>query len=443
MQNCVQRPVVPTLLMTTATQPPYIPTGGPNDLLVNPLMQLLAQMPPEMLLGIVNGRLGRDPQAQAPPPIIQPDLESASELQQDDNDDADDKGNREQIASRPKKKKKSMKDKERMYLLNHPLQDLSPAEKMTCEELQKCLDDVIFDVTGILMDTIEDDDSNNQDSDDMTEADKMHFDFSNEKGVKTTCNKMVLDHVTKIVWDEQSNNESCTLGHNHVKFTQKDVLAFAKDKFCNLKRKYLEVTDDIKRQKRQQHKLKKDCAEQDIIDAYIKAYGIDPTPILETEYMSEEISQLDTDDDAGLKDSNAEDGVVVWEVVCEAWRSVDFNLTIEQLDKIRWSVRRESGQAKRGHTKRVNLGTLKNDALDIMVYPFMISTDWLVAYNTANPGIPLQVKAKNPPGFGHQGDQLQDEGDSNNEQCDPSTRAETEGSTRGGTDRLGSGDISD
>jgi len=31
----------------------------------------------------------------------------------------------------------------------------------------------------------------------------MHFDFSNEKGAKMTCNKMVLDRVTKIVWDEQ------------------------------------------------------------------------------------------------------------------------------------------------------------------------------------------------------------------------------------------------
>jgi hypothetical protein len=73
----------------------------------------------------------------------------------------------------------------------------------------------------------------------------------------------------------------------------------------------------------------------------------------------------------------------------------------------------------------------------------MISTDWLAAYNTANPGIPLQVKVKNPPGFGPQGDQLQDEGDSDNEQHDPLTRAETEGSTRGGTKGFRGGDISD
>lgn len=86
--------------------------------------------------------------------------------------------------------------------------------------------------------------------------------------------------------------------------------------------------------------LKKDRAEQDIIDTYIKTYGTDPTPILETEYMSEEISQLDTDDEvkkkahrarlvekAGLKDSDAEDGVVVWEVVRKAWRSDDVSST--------------------------------------------------------------------------------------------------------------------
>ncbi|KAG2741430.1 hypothetical protein P692DRAFT_201871655 [Suillus brevipes Sb2] len=173
-----------------ATQPPYIPTGGPNDPPINPLMHLLSQMPPEMLLGMVNGRLRQDQGQpattgpQAPPPVVQPDLDRVSELQrlrhicenlekevnhlkriqEDDNDDGDDEGDREQNAARPKKKKKSMKDKERTYLLNRPLQDLSPAEKTTREELQKCLDDAIFDVTGISMDTIEDNDSNDQDS---------------------------------------------------------------------------------------------------------------------------------------------------------------------------------------------------------------------------------------------------------------------------------------
>ena len=61
---------------------------------------------------------------------------------------------------------------------------------------------------------------------------------------------------------------------------------------------------------------------------------MDPTPFLETDWMSSDVSDIDTDNEeskanrkvslataAGLSAREIEDGVVVWEVVKPAWRS--------------------------------------------------------------------------------------------------------------------------
>lgn len=77
---------------------------------------------------------------------------------------------------------------------------------------------------------------------------------------------------------------------------------------------------------------------------------------------------------------------------------------MQRIDKIRQRLRREA-KNKRVHTKRVNIGTVKDHAPEIPVYPFMLSNDWLAKFNQENPGASLDIKTCNPRGFGPIDDQ--------------------------------------
>ncbi|KAG1817262.1 uncharacterized protein BJ212DRAFT_1299401 [Suillus subaureus] len=195
--------------------------------------------------------------------------------------------------------------------------------------VQECLDTAIFDVMGTSMDTIETDDSDGGNGgEDLREGEKLRFVFGGDKGVQAMRNKKIIDHAANIVWNEQNDcdAETCTLGH-------KDIIAFAKDKFLNLK-------DSSKRAKCQKQKVvnKRKKHYPSVIEAYTKEYGADLTLLLETEYMSEELSELETDNEeekkahhkillqkAGFIGSDEEDAVV-WEV---------FNDIMERINKIR------------------------------------------------------------------------------------------------------------
>ncbi|KAG1817267.1 uncharacterized protein BJ212DRAFT_1480497 [Suillus subaureus] len=141
--------------------PPYPPlSGGPNDPPPAPvaLHNLLANLVPDVLLTLAVQAVQGQPQQNLPhqnhipqslPPsdqhAIQPDLETASDVQalwsicenlqhevnclkhshKDDGDEADDEDEPTDKGMCQKKKKKLMKGKIRMYLLNCPLQELS------------------------------------------------------------------------------------------------------------------------------------------------------------------------------------------------------------------------------------------------------------------------------------------------------------------------------
>ncbi|KAG1803020.1 uncharacterized protein BJ212DRAFT_1487237 [Suillus subaureus] len=393
--------------------PPYPPlSGGPNDPPPAPvaLHNLLANLAPDVLLTLAAQAVQGQPQQNLPrqnhvpqslPPsdqhAIQPDLETVLDVQalwsicenlqhevnhlkcghKDDGDEADDEDEpTDKGMHQKKKKKKLMKGKIWTYLLNRPLQELSAAEKTTHEELQECLDTAIFDVTGTSMDTIETDDSDGGNGgEDLQEGEKLQFAFGGDKGVQAMCNKKIIDCAANIVWNEQN-----------------------KQKVVNKRKKH--------------HKqLCKDRVDPSVIEAYTKEYGTDLTLLLETEYMSEELSELETDNEeekkahhkillqkAGFIGSDEEDAVV-WEVVRQEWRSKDFNDIVEQIDKIRQRLHQEV-KNKQVHTKHVNIGTVKDHAPEIPVYPFMLSNDWLAKFNQENPGTSLDIKTCNPRGFG-------------------------------------------
>ncbi|KAG2045623.1 hypothetical protein BDR06DRAFT_1051460 [Suillus hirtellus] len=412
--------------------PPYPPlSGGPNDPPLAPiaLHNLLTNLSPDVLLALVAQAVQGQPQQNLPhqnhipqslPPsdqhTIQPDLETVSDVQalwsicknlqhkvnclkcghKDDGDEADDEDKPTDKGMHQKKKKKLTKDKIQTYLLNCPLQEISAAEKTTCEELQECLDTAIFDVTGTSMDTIETDDSDGGDA--------------------------------NIVWNEQNfmyvgfgkdrEAETCTLGHKDISFTKKDIIVFTKDKFWNLKCKYAEVMDSSKRAKHQKQKvvnkrkkcckqLCKDRADPSVIEAYTKEYGTDPTLLLETDYMSEELSELETDNEEKKKAHHKM-------LLCGKWF---FNDIVEWIDKIR---------------------TVKDHAPEILVYPFMLSNDWLAKFNQENPGASLDIKMCNLRGFGPIDNQLDTQEQDNHS---PGTTPEYGGGEANHGDDLDDGDM--
>lgn len=70
------------------------------------------------------------------------------------------------------------------------------------------------------------------------------------------------------------------------------------------------------------------------MDEYITQHHIDPSELLRPEYMSDQISELDTDDEdekkarktdvqkaANLSEREVRAGVPVWETIRPAWRS--------------------------------------------------------------------------------------------------------------------------
>ncbi|KAG1766507.1 hypothetical protein EV702DRAFT_1050674 [Suillus placidus] len=336
---------------------------------------------------------------------LQHEVDHLKCTQRDDGDEADDEDEPADKSVCQKKKKKLTKGKTRTYLLNRPLQELSAAEKTTRKELQECLDTAIFDVTGTSMDTIKTDDSDGGDA--------------------------------NIVWNEQNftymgfgkdcDAETCTIRHKDISFTKKDIVAFTKDKFRNLKHKYAKCQKQkvVNKRKKRHKQLCKDRADPSVIEAYTKEYGADPALLLETEYMSEEISELKTDNEeakkahhkillqkAGFIGSDKEDAVV-WEV---------FNDIVEWINKIR----------------HVNIGTVKDHAPEIPVYPFMLSNNWLAKFNHENPGTSLDIKTCNPRGFGPMDDQPDTQEQDNH---GPGTTPENGGGEVNCSDDMDDGDM--
>jgi len=98
------------------------------------------------------------------------------------------------------------------------------------------------------------------------------FDF--QADVSAPKNHTICTRAAEIVWSEQQtvsdrtsenpqqltaetqNEESFNLTHKDVKFNKSDILAFAKDKFRNYKRKYDERTHEEKGKKQQATKLR-------------------------------------------------------------------------------------------------------------------------------------------------------------------------------------------
>ncbi|KAG1816312.1 uncharacterized protein BJ212DRAFT_1480761 [Suillus subaureus] len=129
--------------------------------------------------------------------------------------------------------------------------------------------------------------------------------------------------------------------------------------------------------------------------------GQDPSPLMETDFMSEELSQLDMDDDvkrsmhrtelekaAQLNTADAKDGVAIWE----------FNSVMDKLDQI-WAKQWKKAGNKVTRTRCINLNNKNTAPPQQPIFPFMLNMDWYKAYVNNNPGMKVVILKKDPIGF--------------------------------------------
>ncbi|KAG1843345.1 hypothetical protein DFJ58DRAFT_731635 [Suillus subalutaceus] len=308
------------------------------------------------------------------------------------------------------------KSKERAYILNVAKARLTAAQLTTRLELQvrivasalqstvtktyqECLHKTIYDLTRLIASEI----GSNGSDDTMSDPPKMMFDF--QAGASHEANSAIFSQAVDIVWKEQSDKETCSLTHQTVHYTHNDLVAFVKSKFQSYKRKYIEKTDEgraVKRQKfnivnkwlRRQEHLAED--RKKAVDDYITRHHIDPSELLQPEYMSDQVSELDTDDEdekqarkkdiqkaANLLERDVHAGVPVWETIRPAWRSEE---------------RKESKQ-KTALTRRVNLSNNNNAPPSIPIFPFMLDSKWHDSYQAGTPYAPIEMYEQDPQGF--------------------------------------------
>ncbi|KAG1881235.1 hypothetical protein F4604DRAFT_1922241 [Suillus subluteus] len=402
--------------------PPPPQTGGMPDIhaihalfsVLGPnAMAMLSSIPPLAMHYAPPPSL--QPPVAPPPPVIDPQLQQPGEsplnevlrrLQNleeslkwphdNDNNNADDKedGGTKQLSKKPRKDSK--------FILNIRTSQLTPTQKTTRAELQDCVHIAIYNLTGIVASEIgkpRDDKDSDRESDTDDEGGEtstlLKFDFAAD--VSAPANQTICERATGIVWSEQQPAEKTSnLTHKDVKFNKADVLAFTKDKFRNYKRKYEERTHEEKGKKRQVTKRRTKWRERqrkrknDRLKA-IKLFkkqneGHDPSALLETDFMSDELSQLDTDNEARkrthreelekaaqLTTAEVKDGVAIWEVVRHGYRLKELNTIMDKLDDIRAEQRKKMGN-NTTRTRRT--------------------------YMADNPGATVTVLKKDPAGFG-------------------------------------------
>ncbi|KAF7290475.1 hypothetical protein MKEN_01498100 [Mycena kentingensis (nom. inval.)] len=134
--------------------------------------------------------------------------------------------------------------------------------------------------------------------------------YNFEEDVTSATNMLVIDRAASLVYTEQSNSaaQTCTLVHKNVEFTLEDLEEFAKTRFRSLRRAWKEKTDATAKarksstdydnrltSRRRQLKDKR----VGVVPIYRKKFPHRPDPsiLLETDWMSDLRSHLDTSDE--------------------------------------------------------------------------------------------------------------------------------------------------
>ncbi|KAG0694057.1 hypothetical protein DFH29DRAFT_880968 [Suillus ampliporus] len=408
-------------------------SSGPSEMNqpagLSMLQQQLLSLTPEMQLALLTQVQARQ---SVPPPVptsgplapaIQPNLEIAAfvdnlaqrmeglekELStlkrprndgEDDNDDGDvepDDENRPHPHPTHRRANRKKQKKEPKYILNVPKGELSAKQLTTRSELQSCLKETIYNLTGLIASEIGEEQDQDIDEDNAAEPPKMAFNF--QGNASSEANSAVFTQAANVVWKEQQS------------------------KFRSYKRKYIEKTDEEKAAKRRQfntankHLCRQEHLAEDrekAVEEYKAWNEKDPTDLLRPEYMSEQASEVDTDDEEKRKDRQKKLYQAAKLTEREVHTGIPVMKILEELDSIRDEQRKES-KHKTALTRRVNLGNKSNTPPSLAIFPFMLGVMWHKEYQAANPGSGLvEVYENNPDGFERLDAMMRPGGNSNN-----------------------------
>ncbi|KAJ7887815.1 hypothetical protein B0H14DRAFT_3430427 [Mycena olivaceomarginata] len=247
------------------------------------------------------------------------------------------------------------------------------------------------------------------------------YDFS--ANVDHPTNTKVIDRIADLVWSEQHDPKSSTfsLAHADVVFSREDLVEFAKTNFRSWKKNWKADNDPELGRKhakaeskgRQEMRRKEATNRLKVVPAYKKEHQRDPGFMLETDWMSDEISGPDTDDEeakdahrrrlirAARLDTQEKDKAV-WEVVRPGFQSLEMTEIKDELDKILKAKNSAKKNRSRASVPRVRLGNTHNRPPANTIWPCMLSQDWYDEQVEANRELADEIKLymEDPEGFG-------------------------------------------
>ncbi|KAJ7728203.1 hypothetical protein B0H16DRAFT_1777864 [Mycena metata] len=271
----------------------------------------------------------------------------------------------------------------------------------------------------------------------------LSFDF--ESNVDLPANMAVITRAADLIFKEQNDPTASTfsLPHTTVAFTNSDLVHFGKNTFRSWKKKYRGEHDpDVRAmQERQASRDRQGMRKKEVrassdypeyaqttdnrvqlkqkrlkaVNEYKNQHNKDPACILETEWMSDEISAPDTDDDqkkaehrrqlrrvTGL--SHAQKDTEVWEVVRPGFQSVEAADVKDELDRLSKLSKAKSGRKKKANRAvlRASLGNTHDRPPTRKLWPFMLSREWYDVQVVGHPDLKEEISlyTKNPEGFG-------------------------------------------
>ncbi|OCH86189.1 hypothetical protein OBBRIDRAFT_838363 [Obba rivulosa] len=383
------------------------------------------------------------------PTAIEPNLEMHAEIvemrreleelkrKSNSTDDADYAGDAEDDptahqAKKKRRRKRSDKKQSDKYLLSKKkIEELTQAQLETREQLQEMIRDEVYLRTGYhknyfpVREKIEDPMAPLQPphpAEPLPRYWRLDFDVP----VNVNPNAKVVRRAAEVVFGSQDpTSETCKLKHPNVRFTEHDCKEFAKTVIRSIVSAYRTHMDPEEKGKKrlQSHAHNRRSGRQRqlksnrlaVAEEYQRLYGVDPTPLLETDWMSEELSDWnDAKPDLRTKRRNAalkmanlpvpppggKSDAVVLEVRRPRWRSKQYNKVIRGLDEIRASKMRK--RRKRPAHPRIELSRpcTGPPSTRCTVFSMMISQHWEAKYAPRYSTDELPPHCDdNPPGF--------------------------------------------
>ncbi|TDL17695.1 hypothetical protein BD410DRAFT_901363 [Rickenella mellea] len=349
------------------------------------------------------------------------ELKRARHSASDDDGDADDENDGRQ-RKRKRTKRRSLRSE---HILSVKTDRLNREQKETRNELHGMVKREMEELTGITKkEALPGPTTPVPAHTDETNSDHRQLMHSKlDRDVTDAKNKAIIMRAAELVFKEQTDGDLRKLKHKDVKFTEADLRSFATAVLRSWKRRFEAENNGEKgrkaklqaqKNKRHQRQRTLKAARLAVAELYAEIHdGADPSCLLETDWMTEEVSSLDTSDDeekeahrqkmvqaARLTEKEIECGTVVLEKIKPLFRSDEVDGIYEELDQLGRKKQKESGKTY-ARKPRADLGRTRVQPPAVSLYPFMVRESWFedhIAGTSLEDN--FEVLPEDPEGFG-------------------------------------------